>query len=64
MTQSKFLFRNWEHQNITFQHLIDLDFPLPKFELDGEISYPIEEFNVNGLQAVAFGTNPPDLTIQ
>jgi hypothetical protein len=64
MTQTRTLLQNWEHKDIKFKELLDFGFQLPQYYLEGEQIYSVEEFNVNGLQAVAYGSNPPNLKIQ
>ena len=64
MTQTRTLLQNWEHKDIKFKELLDSGFQLPRYSLWGEQIYPVEKFNASGLQAVEYGSNPPDLKIQ
>ena len=63
MTQTKILFENWDHRDIKFKDLVDLGFPLPVYDLNGDKYYSVNDFNINGMQAVDYGSNPPDLQI-
>ena len=64
MSQTRTLLKNWDRKDIKFKELIDLGFPIPRYLLEGEKIYSIEDFNVSGLQAVKYGSNSPDLKIQ
>ncbi len=52
MTESKMLFTNWNHQNITFKDLIEKEFQLPIFHFGYSLSIPVKDFNVSGIKAI------------
>ena len=61
------MIKDWEHRDITLKELIDLGLQIPNYYFDCEQKYSIIDFNelnVSGLQAVAYGSNPPDFMIQ
>jgi hypothetical protein len=60
------LIKDWEHRDISLKELIDLGLQIPSYSFYSGQNYSIINFNeLNlGLQAVAYGSNPPDLMIQ
>lgn len=44
MSESKILFKNWQHKDIKFKDLIGLGFQLPQFTLQSRGSFPAVNF--------------------
>jgi hypothetical protein len=57
MTQEQILFENWEQRNISFKGLIEKGFQLPIYDLKGNETVSVDDFNAGGLKAVNFGVN-------